>query len=214
MNPAMRYRLPALSALFVLLALTLPAAAHPGHADPAASGGPTTAGGSGLFAGLAHPFTGADHLLAMVAVGLLAARLGGRSVWLLPTLFVGGMVAGGATAVLLGTSATVGGVEQMVAASVVALGLMLVGAGRLPRAFAVAAVPLFAVFHGYAHLAEGTEFAAAGFGTGMVLGTAVLHAAGVAFGLAVGRRTSAAWAWRVGGGAVAAMGLVLLVGTV
>jgi urease accessory protein len=40
------------------LALSLPAAAHPGHAE------------TGFAAGLLHPLTGLDHLLALLAVGL------------------------------------------------------------------------------------------------------------------------------------------------
>ena len=59
------------------------AMAHPGHAE-------------GALAGLMHPLTGADHLLAMVAVGLWAAQLGGRAQWLLPASFVGFLAAGGA----------------------------------------------------------------------------------------------------------------------
>lgn len=58
--------------------------AHTGHA-----------GGAPLVAGLSHPLGGADHLLAMVAVGLWAAGIGGRAVWALPLAFVAAMVAGG-----------------------------------------------------------------------------------------------------------------------
>jgi len=35
---------------------------------------------TGLALGFMHPLTGADHVLAMVAVGILAATLGGRCV--------------------------------------------------------------------------------------------------------------------------------------
>ena len=38
-------------------------------------------------AGLLHPLGGPDHLLAMFAVGLLAAQLGGRAIWLVPGRF-------------------------------------------------------------------------------------------------------------------------------
>ena len=40
--------------------------------------------------GLTHPFTGLDHMLAMVAVGLWASQIGGRALWLLPLTFPGG----------------------------------------------------------------------------------------------------------------------------
>ncbi|MDE3122073.1 MAG: HupE/UreJ family protein, partial [Paracoccaceae bacterium] len=71
----------ALSVL-ALASLTTAAAAHPGH-------------GAGLAAGFLHPLSGLDHLAAMVAVGLLAARLGGRALWAVPASFVTMMAAGG-----------------------------------------------------------------------------------------------------------------------
>src|SRR5687768_7311388 len=87
------------------LPATLPAAAHPNHVD----------GTTGLTGGIAHPFTGVDHLAAMLAVGLLAARLGGRWTVGLPSLFLAGIAAGGVAASAFGASA-IGGVEQMIAA--------------------------------------------------------------------------------------------------
>jgi urease accessory protein len=51
------------------------ALAHPGHGAEL-----------GLYAGLAHPWSGIDHVLAMTAVGLLAARLGGRALWAVPSV--------------------------------------------------------------------------------------------------------------------------------
>ena len=59
------------------------ALAHPGH-------------GTGFLAGLDHPYSGMDHMLAMVAVGLWAAVIGGRAIWALPLAFVSAMLAGGA----------------------------------------------------------------------------------------------------------------------
>ena len=41
--------------------------------------------GHGFF----HPLGGIDHILAMVAVGLFAANLGGAALWLVPSAFVG-----------------------------------------------------------------------------------------------------------------------------
>ena len=44
--------------------------------------------GMGFTGGFMHPFTGYDHLLAMLAVGFWAARLGGMAIWMLPTAFL------------------------------------------------------------------------------------------------------------------------------
>ena len=52
-----------------------------------------------LTHGFLHPLGGLDHVLAMVAVGLYAAQLGGRSLWLLPSAFVGAMLAGASSAI-------------------------------------------------------------------------------------------------------------------
>ena len=74
-----------LSAVFIL-APTI-ALAHTGHGDT-----------SGLMHGFTHPITGIDHVLAMVAVGVLAAQLGGRALWLVPLSFVGVMAVGAPSA--------------------------------------------------------------------------------------------------------------------
>src|SRR5688572_22795398 len=85
------------------------ALAHPGH-------------GEGLAAGFAHPFTGLDHMLAMVAVGLWASQLGRRAMLLLPVLFPGMMVAG---AIVGGHSVAVPGIEAGIVTSVVVLGAVV-----------------------------------------------------------------------------------------
>ncbi|GHF37607.1 urease accessory protein [Deinococcus metalli] len=134
---------------------------------------------SGWLAGLAHPLTGPDHLLAMVAVGVLAAPLGRRGLWL-PAAFVGAM--------LLGALAGVGGAalpfaEQGIALSVVLLGLLLAFAVRLPLALLGVLVGMLGAVHGHAH---GTELpaglSAAEFFAGFTLSTAALHAAGFGIG--------------------------------
>src|SRR5258707_4171811 len=59
--------------------------------------------GAGFQAGILHPLSGLDHLLAMIAVGIWAAQLGGRALWAVPCAFVGCMVAGGLLAVAGGS---------------------------------------------------------------------------------------------------------------
>src|SRR5690242_5815643 len=74
----------------------------------------------GFTDGFLHPVSGIDHVLAMVAVGLFAAHLGGRALWLVPAAFVGMMAVGGA----LGMGGIdVPYVEVEIAMSVVVLGL-------------------------------------------------------------------------------------------
>lgn len=164
----------------------------------------------GFAAGFLHPFTGLDHLLAMVAVGLWAAQRGGKSLWVLPLGFVGAMA--------LGAAAGMGGlpvpmVESGIAVSVLVLGLAVAAASQLPLAASVAAVGLFALCHGHAHGTEsGGGAQILSYVVGFVLATAVLHAAGI--GLALALRGKRAPALRIGGGAVAAAGLLILVGII
>jgi urease accessory protein len=150
------------------------ALAHPGHV-----------GDVGFVDGLIHPLSGLDHLLAMVAVGLLAAQLGGRALWALPSTFVSVMALGG----LAGASAMPPPfVEAAMELSVLVFGLAIVARLNLPALPAVALVGAFAIFHGYAH---GLEMPAAAsgppFGLGFMLATAMLHGLGIALGLSLGR---------------------------
>jgi len=72
-----------LAAAFALVpSLALAHPGLPGHAHD-------------LAGGFLHPLGGIDHVLAMVAVGLFAAQLGGRALWLVPASFVAMMAAAG-----------------------------------------------------------------------------------------------------------------------
>ncbi|MBK9082724.1 MAG: HupE/UreJ family protein [Rhizobiales bacterium] len=140
----------------------------------------TGLGAHGFAQGAAHPLTGLDHLLAMLAVGLFAAQLGGRARWLVPAGFVTAMAAGGA----LGAAGVgIGPVEAGIALSLVAFGLALAAAWRWPAGAAALFVAVFGVFHGHAHGAE-TPADASGlaYGVGFLVVTALLHAAGVGIG--------------------------------
>ncbi|MGQ9368717.1 HupE/UreJ family protein [Azospirillum sp. ST 5-10] len=151
--------------------LAAPALAHTGHPE-----------GAGFVHGVLHPLGGIDHLLAMVAVGLWAARQGGRAVLLLPAAFVV-MLVGGAALGMAGVALPA--VEAAIAASVAVLGLLALLNRRLPLAAGMALVGAFAVFHGHAHGAEMPAGAdALGYGLGFVAATVLLHAAGVVTALA------------------------------
>jgi len=175
------------------LASTSVALAHPGH-------GPA----DGIGAGFAHPLSGWDHLLAMLAVGIWAAQL--RAPRLIPAAFLLLLAVGAAGGHLLGA---VPGVEQAIAASVLVLGLLLARAVKLPVSIAAAIVGTFAVFHGLAHGAEMPATAGGlAYGAGFLAATALLLTAGVGLGMLSLRRS--ARLPQIAGWAIAAAGVALV----
>lgn len=136
----------------------------------------------GSFAtGFSHPLFGLDHVLAMVAVGLWAALIGGRALWMLPAAFVAAMVVGFALA-LAGAGLPM--VEPMILASTVVFGLVVALALRTSARVAAGLVAAFGLFHGAAHGAELDHAGIFAFGAGFVANTALLHLAGIGLGLA------------------------------
>jgi urease accessory protein len=165
----------------------------------------------GFLSGLAHPVSGLDHVLAMVAVGLWGAQLGAPAIWVLPVVFPIMMAFGG----LLGLMGIgLPGVELGIALSAVVLGALILGAIRLPLAAALLVVAFFAVFHGHAH---GTEMSAGQsailYSLGFVIATGLLHAVGIAIGL-IQRWDLGGQALRGAGALVMATGLYFLWGAV
>jgi urease accessory protein len=182
--------------VFLLLLAAAPAWAHQPQGQAA-----------GFLAGLRHPISGWDHVLAMVSVGLWGAQLGPPAVWLLPVTFPLVMAFGGFLGLL---GVPIPGVEVGIALSALLLGVMVARQARPPSWVAVALVGLFAVFHGHAH---GRELPAGQsallYSLGFVVATGCLHAAGIGIGL-VHR-----WGWgriavRVTGAAVALAGAVFV----
>jgi urease accessory protein len=138
---------------------------------------------SSFAAGAAHPFSGLDHIAAMVAVGLWAALKGSRARWLWPVAFVSVMLAGGVLGVM---QIALPFVEPAILASIVALGLLVALAIDLPVALGAAVIGAFALFHGYAHGAELPENAGAiGYMAGFALSTVTLHGVGLGAALAM-----------------------------
>lgn len=164
----------------------------------------------GVVHGFMHPVTGLDHVLAMVAVGILAALLGGRAIWLVPASFVALAAVGG----LLGVQGVpVPFVEFGISASVVLLGLAIALQARLPLGWTVGLVGLFGLYHGYAHGAEMPADASGfAYGAGFLAATAMLHIAGIGLGLGIAHmaRRSATRFAQAGGTAIALAGIVLL----
>lgn len=168
----------------------------------------------GFAHGFMHPIGGLDHMLAMVAVGIFAANLGGRALWAVPATFVALMAVGGA----LGMSGVeVPFVEAGIALSVVVLGAAVaLGWKQWPLGAAMALVGFFAVFHGHAHGAEMPETASgATYAAGFMLATAALHIVGIGAGLAIGKigDARAPRLTQALGALVAVAGLGLLTGT-
>jgi len=181
-----------LSAL--LLTMAVPALAHPGHE------------GSGFL----HPFTGIDHLLVMVGVGLWAFLLAARkpaSAFLVPASFLV-MMAVGAAAGFAGIKLPY--VEAAILATVFVIGGLIMGAVRLPVASAMAVVGLFALFHGYAHALEAPSTGAGGYILGFLTATALLQGLGLGLGWVV-RRAVGDLGLRALGGMVVAGGALVLI---
>jgi urease accessory protein len=161
---------PAVAAGLIALLLPQPASAH------------IIAGAQGGFgSGFAHPLTGTDHFLAMFAVGLWGAQMGGRPVWTLPVTFPLIMVFGG----ILGmVSIPLSGIEIGIAISIFALGLAIAFAWRPAEWISLILIAFFALCHGYAHGVELPLSAdPADYAVGFVLATGSIHLLGVGVGL-------------------------------
>ena len=187
--------------LFTSMALAAMASAAQAHVG--------VGGTSGFINGFTHPLGGLDHVLAMVAVGLFAAQLGGRARWLVPASFATMMAVGGAAGM---AGVDLPFVEAGIGLSVLALGAIVALRWNAPVPAAMSIAGFFAVFHGHAHGAE-MPAGAAGltYALGFVLATATLHGAGLALGLTAqnSRRLT-----QIGGGALALAGAVLLTGAI
>jgi urease accessory protein len=182
----------------VAYALSSLAFAHAGHGQDA-----------GIVGGIAHPFVGMDHLLAAIAVGLFAAAQSGAGRWLAPAAFLGGMCGGIVLGRVLGLPPVL---EIGIAGSVLAVGVMILVAKRIPDPAALAVFGLFGILHGAAHGAEAAADLAGGafalYAVGLVVGTGILHAIGAGGGAAL--RTYALRLWPAVGAAFAMAGVWLL----
>ena len=167
--------------------------AHPGHGFD-----------HGLMSGFMHPILGWDHLLVMLAVGVWAARQGGKARWQLPLAFLSAMTLG-AILGLVGMSFQ--GVETAIAASLMAMGLLLMLHLPLSRGVRVAFVAIFATAHGLAHGVELNQGAWQGNVSplmGMLMATAILH--GVGYGLGTQQHKLLQWSQALLAGAMLGLG--------
>lgn len=175
---------------------------------PAAAFAHVTGVAGGFAGGFAHPLTGPDHFLAMFAVGIWGAQMGGRSVWMLPVAFPLIMAMGGVAGM---AGLTLPGVEIGIALSVLSLGLVIAFSWRPREPVPVVLIGVFAVFHGYAH---GVELPAAAdpaaYAVGFVVATGLIHVLGILVGLALSKPMRGGLA-RGLGGLIAVGGVYFLV---
>lgn len=149
---------------------------------------------------------GLDHIAAMVAVGLWAAQLGGRALWIVPLAFVTLMSVGG---VLGMAGIAMPSVELAIMASVLVLGMLIAAARRWPLLAANLLVGVFALFHGHAHGAEMPVTAHGSvYAIGFIAATCMLHGCGIWLGL-LAQKSANPHLIRYAGGAVAAFGIYL-----
>jgi urease accessory protein len=186
----------------LLAALAAGAAyAHPGYEHVAEASGMAASAAEGFL----HPLTGADHLCAMIVLGVWSAMTGKRA-WTAPLAFASVLLIGA----LLGLARVpLPAVEPMIAVSLLVLGLLAATRARLPDGAGAAVAGLFALFHGHAHGYELPESAIVlPYIAGFMAATVSLHCLGIAGGLAL--RRGAGWLARLAGLGVAAYGMLLL----
>lgn len=166
---------------------------------------------SGFMTGFQHPWSGADHILAMIAVGIWGAQLGTPAIWLLPVTFPMVMAFGGFLGLI---GIRLPGVEVGIALSALLLGAAVCAEARPKLIFAFILVGCFGLFHGHAH---GTELPPGQSGLlysmGFVIATGCLHAIGIALGLG-NRWPIGKVALRAGGAFIALMGAYFVWGSI
>lgn len=169
-------------------------------------------GGGGILSGFLHPLLGLDHLLAMLAVGLLSAQIGGRALWTVPATFVGVMGIGA----LLGIAGVaLPFVEYGITFSVLILGVAILFGNSIPEWAAMIAVAIFALFHGNAHGTElptitNTVGLIVAYVLGFLIATAGLHVVGALIGVIANRSSRGETIMRIGGLTIALIGVFLI----
>ena len=162
----------------------------------------------GFKSGFHHPWSGLDHICAMVAVGLWGAQLGGRAMWLLPVVFPLVMSVGGFLGLI---GVPLPGQEIGIALSALLLGTMVCFQVK-PKNLVWPAilVGVFGFYHGHAH---GVELPPGESGLlysiGFVLATGTLHLCGITFGL-LHRWAAGSVVIRVAGAAIMLCGIYFL----
>ena len=168
----------------------------------------TNLGLGGFLSGIVHPVLGYDHLLAMLSVGIISAQIGGRAIWTVPATFVSVMAVGGVLGLInIGLNVT----ELGIAVSLVILGLVIAAERKIPTLIVMIGVGFFAIFHGYAHGTEMPDTAEPFlYALGFLVGTALIHVAGVVSGDISRHYERGKVFLRVGGALNALVGLLFI----
>lgn len=169
---------------------------------------------AGIVHGFMHPVGGLDHVLAMIAVGILAFVAGGRALWALPLSFMAAMLAGGALGI---SGIELPLVETGIGASIIAIAGLAAFGAPLPLMATAPLVAFFGLFHGFAHGAEmPLDASGLSYAAGFLVATGLLHFAGIAGSVAVAKSAGAngRLAARVASGAVALAGAGVMSGAI
>jgi len=186
------------------------ASSQAAHAHHGMEGQLPSTWAEGLLSGLAHPVIGLDHLLCILAVGLLAATRP-RGVWI-PVAFILAAMAGAAGHL---AGAALPGADVLVSATLILLGGLLALGRGLGLAVVVGLAGASGLLHGYVYAesifgSEATPLAAYLIGfTAAQLGVALL-AYGVGRTLMKSPGFIAAPAFRFAGIALGAIGLAFV----
>jgi urease accessory protein len=135
--------------------------------------------------GLSMPIHGLDHMLVTIAVGLIAAQIGGNALWAIPGIF--------SVSVLLGGILNIMGVpvplaEYGILASITVFGGLLAWGSRLSILLTLCVVALFACCHGSALIASDSNVHDVPvFVTGCLFSALLLQGVGIALGLLLPR---------------------------
>jgi hydrogenase/urease accessory protein HupE len=131
-----------------------------------------------LNSGFSHPLKGWDHIVTMLAVGIWAAQLRGKAIWLLPLTFVSVMSLGGISGAV--KYIAVPSAEILIVLSCLVFSVLILRKIRFDTKINVLIVAFFAFFHGYAHGAEISASASLiSYTLGFMFATLLLHSAGI-----------------------------------
>jgi len=166
-----------------------------------------------FYAGMLHPLTALEHVLPMLALGLLAGQRGlneGQGVLL---AFVVALAASAGLAAPGAAPAWIGWIPPLNVGSLVVIGGLVAAAWRLPTALLYALALLFGATHGYANgAALPADLSPPIFALGLVAAALLMAGYGLVVADALSR-LKPNWprvAVRVAGSWVAAVGILVL----